>query len=91
MLDAEQVRLLVLENTTADDFLVVVAARRELGKLNRYLKISKTVDVETPPCRTKLPFESSFKLARKPRPKEFIVLVSKFSHGDDLRGGNLLI
>jgi hypothetical protein len=36
MLDAEQARLLTLENTTADDFLLIVAVRRELGKLSRY-------------------------------------------------------
>jgi hypothetical protein len=40
MLDAEQARLLALENTTADDFQLVVAIRRELGKLKQYLKIS---------------------------------------------------
>jgi hypothetical protein len=40
MLDTEQARLLVLENTTTDDFLLVVAVKRQLGTLKRYLKIS---------------------------------------------------
>jgi len=40
MLDAEEARLRALECTTADDFLVVVAIKRQLGTLKRYLKIS---------------------------------------------------
>jgi hypothetical protein len=40
MLDTEQARLLTLENTTADDFLLVVAIKRQLGTLKRHLKIS---------------------------------------------------
>jgi len=40
MLDAEQARLLGLENTTADDFQLFVAIRRELGKLKQYLRLS---------------------------------------------------
>ena len=40
MLDAEQTRLLAVENTTVDDLLVVVAIKRQLGTLKRYLKIS---------------------------------------------------
>jgi hypothetical protein len=39
-LDTEQARLLTLENTTADDFLLVVAIKRQLGTLKRHLKIS---------------------------------------------------
>lgn len=53
MLDAEQARLQALENTTADDFLLVVAIKRQLGALRRYLKISKS-DFEAPRYRTKL-------------------------------------
>ena len=40
MLDAEEARLRALECTTADDLLVVVAIKRQLGTLKRYLKIS---------------------------------------------------
>src|SRR5262249_1285521 len=40
MLDAEEARLRALESTTADDFLVFVAIKRQLGTLKRYLKIS---------------------------------------------------
>jgi hypothetical protein len=40
MLDAEEARLRALECTTVDDFLVVVAIKRQLGTLKRYLKIS---------------------------------------------------
>jgi hypothetical protein len=40
MLDAEEVRLQALECTTADDFLIVVSIKRQLGTLKRYLKIS---------------------------------------------------
>ena len=40
MLDAEEARLRALESTTADDLLVVVAIKRQLGTLKRYLKIS---------------------------------------------------
>jgi hypothetical protein len=40
MLDAEETRLRALESTTADDLLVVVAIKRQLGTLKRYLKIS---------------------------------------------------
>ena len=40
MLDAEEARLRAVEYTTADDFLVVVAIKRQLGTLKRYLKIS---------------------------------------------------
>ena len=40
MLDAEQTRLLAVKNTTVDDLLVVVAIKRQLGTLKRYLKIS---------------------------------------------------
>jgi hypothetical protein len=40
MLDAEEARLRALKSTTADDFLVVVAIKRQLGALKRYLKIS---------------------------------------------------
>jgi hypothetical protein len=54
MLDSEQARLLRLENTTADDFLLVVAIQRQLGALKRYLKISNTVDVDAAPYQTKL-------------------------------------
>ena len=68
ILDSEQARLLTLENTTADDFVLVVAIRRQLGALKRYLKISNTVDVEAPRCQTKLRLRP-FNLARKPRPK----------------------
>jgi len=39
MLDAEEGRLLALKST-ADDFLVVVAIKRQLGTLKRDLKIS---------------------------------------------------
>jgi hypothetical protein len=46
MLDIEQARLQALENTTADDFLLVVAIQRQLGTLKRYLKFSNTVDVD---------------------------------------------
>jgi len=41
MLDAEQARLLALENTTADDFRLVVAIQRQLGKLKRHLKFPR--------------------------------------------------
>jgi hypothetical protein len=40
MLDAEEARLRALKSTTADDFLLVVAVKRQLGTLKRYLKIS---------------------------------------------------
>ena len=40
MLDAEEARLRALESTTADDFLVFVAIKRQLATLKRYLKIS---------------------------------------------------
>ena len=40
MLDAEEARLQALECTTADDFLIVVSIKRQLGTLKRYLKIS---------------------------------------------------
>jgi hypothetical protein len=52
LLDAEHTRLLALKKTTADDFLLVVAMRRELGKLKRYLKISTSIswsNVTNPP------------------------------------------
>jgi hypothetical protein len=38
MLDAEEARLRALKRTTADDFLLVVAIKRQLGTLKRYLK-----------------------------------------------------
>lgn len=61
MLDSEQARLLALENTTtADDFLLVVAIKRQLGTLKRYLKISsddqrhyQTMQVRTVRARQK--------------------------------------
>jgi|SRR6516162_8874409 hypothetical protein len=53
MLDAEQTRLLAVENTTVDDFALFVAIRRELSKLKHYLKISMA-NLEAPPHRTKL-------------------------------------
>jgi len=53
MLDTEEARLLALENTTSDDFLLVVAIQRQLGTLKRYLKIS-TIDLEAPRDPTKL-------------------------------------
>jgi hypothetical protein len=40
MLDAEEARLRALESPTADDFLVFVAIKRQLGTLKRYLKVS---------------------------------------------------
>ena len=40
MLDADEARLQALECTTADDFLIVVSIKRQLGALKRYLKIS---------------------------------------------------
>jgi hypothetical protein len=40
MLDAEEARLQALECTTADDFLIVVSIKRQLGTLKRYLEIS---------------------------------------------------
>jgi hypothetical protein len=40
LLDAEEARLRALECTTANDFLIVVAIKRQLGTLKRYLKIS---------------------------------------------------
>src|SRR5215470_15502293 len=40
MLDAEEARLRALESTMAADLLVVVAIKRQLGALKRYLKIS---------------------------------------------------
>jgi hypothetical protein len=40
MLDAKEARLRALKSTTADDFLLVVAVKRQLGTLKRYLKIS---------------------------------------------------
>ena len=36
----EEARVRALESTTADDLLVVVAIKRQLGTLKRYLKIS---------------------------------------------------
>jgi hypothetical protein len=39
-LEAEEARLRALENAAADDFLVFVAIKRQLGTLKRYLKIS---------------------------------------------------
>ena len=53
MLDAEQTRLLAVENTTVDDFALLVAIRRELSKLKHYLKIS-TANLEAPRHRTRL-------------------------------------
>jgi hypothetical protein len=52
ILDTEQARLQALENTTADDFPLVVAIKRQLGALKRYLKIS-TSDLEAPHYRTR--------------------------------------
>jgi hypothetical protein len=73
MLAAEQGRLLSLENRTADDFLLVVAIKRQLGALKRYLKISTDDARHYQTMRVK-PFEP----ARKPRPREFVVLVGEF-------------
>ena len=42
----QKMRLQALENTTADDFLLVVAIQQQLGTLKRYLKISNRVDVD---------------------------------------------
>jgi hypothetical protein len=53
MLDAEQTRLLAVENTTVDEFAHFVAIRRELSKLKHYLKIS-AANLEAPHHRTKL-------------------------------------
>ena len=52
MLDAEQARLLTLKNALAADFLLVVAIKRQLGALKRYLKIS--TDLEAQRYRTRL-------------------------------------
>jgi hypothetical protein len=52
MLDAEEARLQALECTTADDFLIVVSIKRQLGALKRYLKIS--TDLEAQRYRTRL-------------------------------------
>jgi hypothetical protein len=52
MLETEQARLQALENATADDFLRVVAIKRQLGALKRELKIS-TSDLEAPHYRTR--------------------------------------
>ena len=57
MLDAEHARLLALENTTGDDFVVIAAVRRELGKLKRCLKISNTVDIEAHAIKPSYTFE----------------------------------
>jgi hypothetical protein len=40
MLDAEEARLQALKSTTVEDLLAVVAIKRQLGTLKRYLKIS---------------------------------------------------
>ena len=71
MLDAEEARLRALESTTADDLLVVVAIRRELGKLKRYLKIS-TANLEAPRHRTKLRVRRKTKTKRISRTRRRI-------------------
>jgi len=71
MLDAEEARLLALQNTTADDFVLVVAIRRELGKLKRYLKIS-TANLEAPRHRTKLRVRRKTKTRRISRTRRRI-------------------
>ena len=40
MLDSEEARVRALESTTADDLLIVVEIKRQLGALKRYLKTS---------------------------------------------------
>jgi hypothetical protein len=40
LMEKREARLRALESTTADDFLVVVAIKRQLGTRKRYLKIS---------------------------------------------------
>ena len=71
MLEAEQARLLALQSTTADDFVLVVAIRRELGKLKRYLKIS-TADLEAPRHQTKLRVRRKTKTKRISRTRRRI-------------------
>jgi len=71
MLEVEQARLLALQNTTADDFVLVVAIRRELGKLKRYLKIS-TANLEAPRHRTKLRLRRKTKTKRISRTRRRI-------------------
>jgi hypothetical protein len=73
MLDAQEARLRALKSTTADDFLIVVAIKRQLGTLKRYLKISTTTRDAIRLCALE-----PFGLARKPRPREFVVLVGEF-------------
>jgi hypothetical protein len=63
MLDAEQTRLLAVENTTVDDFALLVAIRRELSKLKHYLKIS-TANLEAPRHRTRLRVRGKTKTKR---------------------------
>jgi hypothetical protein len=66
MLDAEQTRLLAVEDTTVDDSALFVAIRRELGKLKRYLKIS-TANLEAPRPRTRLRIRRKTKTKRTRR------------------------
>ena len=63
MLDAEQTRLPAVENTTVDDFALLVAIRRELSKLKHYLKIS-TANLEAPRHRTRLRVRGKTKTKR---------------------------
>ena len=71
MLDAEEARLRALECTTADDFLVVVAIKRQLGTLKRYLKIS-TANLEAPRHPTKLRVRRKTKTKRISRTRRRI-------------------
>jgi hypothetical protein len=63
MLDAEQTRLLAVEDTTGDDSALFVAIRRELGKLKQSLKIS-TANLEAPRHRTRLGIRRKTKTKR---------------------------
>jgi hypothetical protein len=66
MLDAERVRLLALENATADDFLLFVAIRRDLSRLKHYLEIS-TGNLECDLTKLHVPRKTKTKRFRRTR------------------------
>ena len=73
MLDAEEARLQALECTTADDFLIVVSIKRQLGALKRYLKISTDDTRRYQTMRIR-----AFRARQKAKPREFVALVGEF-------------
>jgi hypothetical protein len=66
MLDAEHARLLLLENTKTDDFLLFIAIRRDLSQLKHYLKIS-TGNLECHRAKLSVPRKTKTKRIRRTR------------------------